>query len=36
MGGKQNEGITDYAQTALLRLPTGDWGDIMFIPSIPL
>lgn len=28
------EGITDYAETALLRLPTEDWGDIMFIPSV--
>lgn len=32
----EHEGITDYAQTALLRLPTGDWGDIMFIPSIDM
>ena len=30
----EHEGITDYAETALLRLPTGDWGDIMFIPSM--
>lgn len=30
----QTEGITDYAQTALLRIPTGDWGDIMFIPAV--
>ncbi len=30
------EGITDYAETALLRLPTGDWGDIMFIPAIDM
>lgn len=30
----ETEGITDYAQTALLRLPTGDWGDIMFIPAV--
>ncbi len=28
------EAITDYAETALLRLPTGDWGDIMFIPAV--
>ena len=28
------EAITDYAETALLRLPTGDWGDIMFIPTV--
>ncbi|MCR5638613.1 MAG: ABC transporter substrate-binding protein [Lachnospiraceae bacterium] len=26
--------ITDYASDALLRLSTGDWGDIMFIPAI--
>lgn len=32
----QTEGITDYAETALLRLPTGDWGDIMFIPAIDM
>ncbi len=32
----EQEGITDYAETALLRLPTGDWGDIMFIPSIDM
>lgn len=31
----ETEGITDYAGTSLLRLPTGaDWGDIMFIPTI--
>ncbi len=30
----ETEGITDYAQTALLRLPTEDWGDVMFIPSV--
>ena len=28
------EGITDYEQTALLRLPSKDWGDIMMIPSV--
>lgn len=28
------EAITDYAETALLRLPTGDWGDVMFIPTV--
>lgn len=28
------EAITDYAETALLRLPTEDWGDIMFIPTV--
>lgn len=32
----EHEGITDYAETALLRLPTGDWGDVMFIPSIDM
>ena len=32
----EHEGITDYAETALLRLPTGDWGDIMFIPAIDM
>jgi len=32
----ETEGITDYAQTALLRLPTGDWGDIMFIPTVDM
>ncbi len=30
----ETEAITDYAETALLRLPTGDWGDIMFIPTV--
>ena len=28
------EGITNYAEDALLRLSTGDWGDIMFIPAV--
>ena len=28
------EVITDYAQDSLLRLTTGDWGDIMFIPAV--
>ncbi len=28
------EGVTDYAEDSLLRLSTGDWGDIMFIPAI--
>ncbi len=28
------EGITDYAEDSLLRLSTGEWGDIMFIPAI--
>ena len=30
----ETEGVTDYAEDALLRLSTGDWGDIMFIPAI--
>ena len=32
----ETEGITDYAETALLRLPTGTWGDVMFIPAIDM
>ncbi len=28
------EAITGYADDALLRLSTGDWGDIMFIPAV--
>lgn len=28
------EAITDYAEDALLRLSTGDWGDVMFIPAV--
>lgn len=28
------EGITDYAEEALLRLSSGDWGDIMFVPAV--
>ena len=28
------EAVTDYAEDALLRLSTGDWGDIMFIPAV--
>ena len=28
------ESIADYAEDALLRLSTGDWGDIMWIPAI--
>ncbi len=28
------EAVTDYAQDSLLRLSTGDWGDIMFIPAV--
>ncbi len=30
----ETEGVTDYAEDALLRLSTGDWGDIMWIPAI--
>ncbi len=30
----ETEGITDYAEDSLLRLSTGDWGDIMFIPAV--
>ncbi|MCR5215108.1 MAG: ABC transporter substrate-binding protein [Eubacterium sp.] len=30
----ETEPITDYAQDSLLRLTTGDWGDIMFIPAV--
>lgn len=32
----ETEGITDYQEDSLLRLATGSWGDIMFIPSIDL
>jgi ABC-type glycerol-3-phosphate transport system substrate-binding protein len=28
------EAVTDYPEDALLRLSTGDWGDIMFIPAV--
>lgn len=28
------EAVTDYASDSLLRLSTGDWGDIMFIPAV--
>ena len=28
------EGVTDYAEDALLRLSSGDWGDIMHIPAV--
>ena len=28
------EAVTDYAEDALLRLTTGDWGDIMLIPAV--
>ncbi|MFR6349778.1 MAG: ABC transporter substrate-binding protein [Enterocloster aldenensis] len=27
------EGITDYTQAMTLRIPTGDWGDICYIPT---
>lgn len=30
----ETEGITDYAEDALLRLQGGSWGDVMFIPAI--
>ncbi len=30
----ETEGITDYAEDSLLRLSSGDWGDVMFIPAI--
>ncbi len=28
------EGITDYANDALLRLTSADWGDIMMVPAV--
>ncbi|MCR5676242.1 MAG: ABC transporter substrate-binding protein [Lachnospiraceae bacterium] len=28
------EAVTDYAEDSLLRLTTGDWGDIMHIPAV--
>lgn len=28
------EAVTDYAEDSLLRLSAGNWGDIMFIPSV--
>lgn len=28
------EGITDYAETSLLRLSSKDWGDILMIPAV--
>lgn len=28
------ETATDYAETALLRLQSGDWGDVMMIPAV--
>lgn len=30
----ETEGVTDYAEDSLLRLSSGDWGDVMFIPAI--
>lgn len=30
----ETEAITDYHEDSLLRLSTGDWGDIMFIPAV--
>ena len=30
----ETEGIKDYQEDALLRLSTGDWGDVMFIPAV--
>ena len=30
----ETEAVTDYAEDALLRLSTGDWGDVMFIPAV--
>lgn len=30
----ESEGVTDFAEDALLRLDAGNWGDIMFIPAI--
>ena len=30
----ESEGVTDFAEDSLLRLTTGDWGDIMFIPAV--
>ena len=30
----ETEPITDYAEDSLLRLTTGNWGDIMFIPAV--
>ena len=30
----ESEGVTDFAEDSLLRLSTGDWGDIMFIPAV--
>ncbi len=30
----ETEAVTDYHNEALLRLSTGDWGDVMFIPAV--
>ena len=30
----ETEGVTDYAEDALLRLCAGGWGDVMWIPAI--
>lgn len=30
----ETEAVTTYAEDALLRLSTGEWGDIMFIPAV--
>ena len=30
----ETEGVTDYAEDSLLRLSTGEWGDIMLIPAV--
>lgn len=30
----ETEGITDYQEDSLLRLSSGDWGDVMFIPAV--
>ena len=30
----KTEGVTDYAEDALLRLSQGNWGDVMWIPAV--
>ena len=30
----ETEGVTDYGEDSLLRLSTGEWGDIMMIPAV--
>jgi raffinose/stachyose/melibiose transport system substrate-binding protein len=30
----ETEGVTDYQEDALLRLSNGDWGDVMFMPTV--